>query len=121
MLMCELVIDFNLKKTLVLSFSFSVASQLPQYKLCGLDLILARSNLAYYYITECTEASEQQKMFWSDPRYFANWIQANKISGGHPEAQKYDRDLTNLIEGWARLQELMEQRQQKLLFKERVQ
>ena len=52
------MIDFNLGKTLVLSLSFSVASQLPQYKLCGLDLILTRSNLAYYYITECTEASE---------------------------------------------------------------
>merc|ERR1712242_216041 len=37
------------------------------------------------------------------------------ISEGHPESQKYDRDMTNLTEKWARLQELMEQRQQKLL------
>ena len=43
------------------------------------------------------------------------------ISEGHPESQKYDRDMTNLTEKWARLQELMEQRQQKLLVNEKVQ
>merc|ERR1719325_487912 len=43
------------------------------------------------------------------------------ISEGHPESQKYDRDMTNLTEKWARLQDLMEQRQQKLLVNEKVQ
>merc|ERR1719225_1365820 len=43
------------------------------------------------------------------------------VSEGHPESQKYDRDMTNLTEKWARLQELMEQRQQKLLVNEKVQ
>merc|ERR1719394_1002176 len=43
------------------------------------------------------------------------------ISEGHPESQKYERDMNNLTEKWARLQELLEQRQQKLLINEKVQ
>merc|ERR1719288_376829 len=43
------------------------------------------------------------------------------ISEGHPESQKYERDMNNLTEKWARLQELLAQRQQKLLINEKVQ
>merc|ERR1712241_1516756 len=43
------------------------------------------------------------------------------ISEGHPESQKYERDMNNLTEKWARLQELLEQRQKNLLVNEKVQ
>merc|ERR1719400_778341 len=43
------------------------------------------------------------------------------IDEGHPEAEKYDRDMRNLTDKWARLQDLMDQRQQKLLVAEKVQ
>merc|ERR1719511_235900 len=43
------------------------------------------------------------------------------ISEGHPESQKYERDMNNLTEKWARLQELLDQRQQNLLVNEKVQ
>merc|ERR1719339_417298 len=43
------------------------------------------------------------------------------IDEGHPESQKYDRDMRNLTDKWARLQDIMDQRQQKLLINERVQ
>merc|ERR1719464_163052 len=43
------------------------------------------------------------------------------VSEGHPESQKYDRDMRNLTDKWARLQAIMDQRQQKLLVAEKVQ
>merc|ERR1711971_975546 len=43
------------------------------------------------------------------------------IDEGHPEADKFDRDLNNLTEKWERLSEMMDQRQQKLLMSEKVQ
>ena len=43
------------------------------------------------------------------------------VSEGHPESGKYERDMNNLTEKWARLQDLLEQRQQKLLVNEKVQ
>merc|ERR1719166_422311 len=43
------------------------------------------------------------------------------ISEGHPESDRFERDMNNLTEKWARLQELLAQRQQKLLINERVQ
>merc|ERR1719225_1210489 len=43
------------------------------------------------------------------------------VSEGHPESEKFQRDMNNLTEKWARLQELMDQRQQKLLVAEKVQ
>ena len=43
------------------------------------------------------------------------------ISEGHPKKDKYERDLTDLTEKLARLQDLLEARRQKLLVNERVQ
>merc|ERR1719394_43264 len=43
------------------------------------------------------------------------------ISEGHPESDRFERDMNNLTEKWARLQELLAQRQQKLLMSEKVQ
>merc|ERR1712242_18100 len=43
------------------------------------------------------------------------------VSEGHHESEKYDRDMRNLTDKWARLQDLMDQRQQKLLVAEKVQ
>merc|ERR1719450_930708 len=43
------------------------------------------------------------------------------ISEGHPEADKFKRDLDNLTEKWARLQELLDSRRQRLLINEKVQ
>merc|ERR1719232_1991719 len=43
------------------------------------------------------------------------------ISEGHPESDRFERDMNNLTEKWARLQELLAQRQQKLLINEKVQ
>merc|ERR1711971_967056 len=43
------------------------------------------------------------------------------IDEGHPEADKFDRDLNNLTEKWERLSEMLEARKQKLLINERVQ
>merc|ERR1719225_494188 len=43
------------------------------------------------------------------------------ISEGHPEADKYERDLNNLTDKWARLMDMMEARKQKLLTNEKVQ
>merc|ERR1719433_1499281 len=43
------------------------------------------------------------------------------ISEDHPESEKFQRDLDNMTEKWARLQELLEERKQKLLVNERVQ
>merc|ERR1719232_1107204 len=42
------------------------------------------------------------------------------ISEGHPESDRFERDMNNLTEKWARLQELLAQRQQKLLINEKV-
>merc|ERR1712106_1061142 len=57
-----------------------------------------------------------------EPRVNAVFENGQKlISEGHPEADKYERDLNNLTEKWARLQELLEERRQKLLVNERVQ
>merc|ERR1719325_480168 len=64
----------------------------------------------------------QQEISNHEPRISSVMETGQKmIDEGHPEAQKYDRDMTNLTEKWARLQELMEQRQQKLLVNEKVQ
>ena len=43
------------------------------------------------------------------------------ISEGHTKKDKYERDLNDLTEKWARLQDLLEARRQKLLVNERVQ
>jgi spectrin beta len=43
------------------------------------------------------------------------------IDEGHPEADKFDRDLGLLTEKWERLSEMLEARKQKLLINERVQ
>merc|ERR550539_2238559 len=43
------------------------------------------------------------------------------ISEGHPESEKFQRDLDNMTEKWARLQDMMEARKQKLLTNEKVQ
>merc|ERR1712241_1436686 len=43
------------------------------------------------------------------------------ISEGHPESQKYERDMNNLTEKWARLQDLLDSRRQRLLINEKVQ
>merc|ERR1719278_810214 len=43
------------------------------------------------------------------------------IDEGHPEADKFDRDLGLLTEKWDRLSEMREARKQKLLINERVQ
>ena len=43
------------------------------------------------------------------------------ISEGHPKKDKYERDLNDLTEKLARLQDLLEARRQKLLVNERVQ
>merc|ERR1719440_2124221 len=43
------------------------------------------------------------------------------IDEGHPEADKFDRDLGLLTEKWERLSEMLEARKQKLLGNERVQ
>merc|ERR1712147_579523 len=57
-----------------------------------------------------------------EPRVNAVFENGQKlISEGHPEADKYERDLNNLTEKWARLQDLLEARRQKLLVNERVQ
>ena len=43
------------------------------------------------------------------------------IAEGHPEADKFKRDLDNLTEKWARLQDLLDSRRQRLLINEKVQ
>merc|ERR1719500_1934411 len=43
------------------------------------------------------------------------------IDEGHPESDKFDRDLGLLTEKWERLSEMLEARKQKLLINERVQ
>merc|ERR1719433_76320 len=43
------------------------------------------------------------------------------IAESHPEADKFKRDLDNLTEKWARLQELLDSRRQRLLINEKVQ
>ena len=43
------------------------------------------------------------------------------ISEGHPESDRLERDMKILRQKWARLQELLAQRQQKLLINEKVQ
>merc|ERR1712242_444015 len=43
------------------------------------------------------------------------------VSEGHHESEKYDRDLNNLTDKWARLMDMMEARQQRLLINEKVQ
>ena len=43
------------------------------------------------------------------------------ILEGHPEKDKYERILNNLTKKWARVQDLLEARKQKLLVNERVQ
>merc|ERR1712088_464790 len=43
------------------------------------------------------------------------------IDEGHPEAEKFNRDLNLLTEKWERLSEMLEARKQKLLVNERVQ
>merc|ERR1719362_89915 len=43
------------------------------------------------------------------------------IDEGHPEADKFDRDLGLLTEKWERLSEMLEARKQRLLINERVQ
>ena len=40
------------------------------------------------------------------------------ILEGHPEKDKYERILNNLTKKWARVQDLLEARKQKLLMKE---
>ena len=57
-----------------------------------------------------------------EPRVNAVFENGQKlISEGHPEKDKYERDLNDLTEKWARLQDLLEARRQKLLVNERVQ
>merc|ERR1719410_2301265 len=43
------------------------------------------------------------------------------IAEGHPEADKFQRDLDNMTEKWARLQDLLDSRRQRLLINEKVQ
>merc|ERR1711971_275539 len=43
------------------------------------------------------------------------------IDEGHPEADKFDRDLNNLTEKWAELKDLLEARKQQLITSEKVQ
>merc|ERR1719362_236625 len=43
------------------------------------------------------------------------------IDEGHPESEKFQRDLDNMTEKWARLQELLDSRRQRLLINEKVQ
>merc|ERR1719510_2421066 len=43
------------------------------------------------------------------------------ISEDHPESEKFQRDLDNMTEKWARLQELLDSRRQRLLINEKVQ
>merc|ERR1719225_600138 len=43
------------------------------------------------------------------------------ISEHHPESEKFQRDLDNMTEKWARLQELLDARKQRLLINEKVQ
>merc|ERR1719225_973846 len=43
------------------------------------------------------------------------------ISENHPESEKFQRDLDNMTEKWARLQELLDARRQRLLINEKVQ
>merc|ERR1719433_1116369 len=43
------------------------------------------------------------------------------ISENHPESEKFQRDLDNMTEKWARLQELLDSRRQRLLINEKVQ
>merc|ERR1719370_2146429 len=43
------------------------------------------------------------------------------ISEGHPESERFERDLNLLTEKWERLSEMLEARKQKLLINERVQ
>merc|ERR550539_1775637 len=43
------------------------------------------------------------------------------ISEHHPESEKFQRDLDNMTEKWARLQELLDSRRQRLLINEKVQ
>ena len=45
----------------------------------------------------------------------------NLISEGYPDAVKYERDLSNLTEKRARLQDLLEVRRQKLLINVKMQ
>merc|ERR1719249_393625 len=57
-----------------------------------------------------------------EPRVNAVFENGQKlISEGHPEAEKFDRDLGLLTEKWERLSEMLEARKQKLLINERVQ
>merc|ERR1740128_397558 len=57
-----------------------------------------------------------------EPRVNAVFENGQKlISEGHPEADKYERDIEELLDNWERLQELLEERRQKLLVNERVQ
>merc|ERR1719312_1145227 len=64
----------------------------------------------------------QQEIANHEPRINAVFENGQKlISEGHPEADKFERDLTNLTEKWARLQDLLEARRQRLLVNERVQ
>merc|ERR1712241_91025 len=43
------------------------------------------------------------------------------ISEHHPESEKFQRDLDNMTEKWARLQDLLDSRRQRLLINEKVQ
>merc|ERR1719410_1961962 len=43
------------------------------------------------------------------------------ISENHPESEKFQRDLDNMTEKWARLQDLLDSRRQRLLINEKVQ
>merc|ERR1719430_1954413 len=43
------------------------------------------------------------------------------IDEGHPESDKFERDLNSLTEKWEKLQDMLEARKQKLLINERVQ
>merc|ERR1711962_1145704 len=43
------------------------------------------------------------------------------ISEGHPESERFERDLNLLTEKWEKLQDMLEARKQKLLINERVQ
>merc|ERR1719312_395077 len=64
----------------------------------------------------------QQEIANHEPRINAVFENGQKlISEGHPEADKFERDLTNLTDKWAKLQDLLEMRKQKLLTNEKFQ
>merc|ERR1712106_545599 len=64
----------------------------------------------------------QQEITNHEPRINAVFENGQKlIAEGHPEGQKFERDLTNLTDKWAKLQDLLEMRRQTLLTNEKFQ